>query len=134
MPSPSEPTPEQMLEAMGRTGRAHVSVSRGALPFVMPCGVRVAGGHVVVETAHPSVTRGAQRRDVAAVQVEALIDGTCWSISVTGPLAIRSTSDAPQRGDVVLPTREALFSAECLSSAHGHRVDPLLRSGLAERA
>ena len=170
MPSPSEPTPEQMLEAMGRAGRAHISVSRGALPFVVPCRVRVVAGDLVVVTSHPSVTRGAQRRDIAAVQVEALIDGVCWSLSVTGPLTLldaaaghpieldadrahavgqafaggpmsdRSAApsdDAAASGVVtalVVPSREALFSAECLSSAHGHRVDPLLRSGLAERA
>lgn len=156
MPSPTEPTPEQMLVAMARAGRGHVSVSRGALPYVIPCAVRVVAGDVVIDTSHPSVTRGAQRRDIAAVQVEARIDDACWSLSVTGPLATLPEASIPVdtgvevrpdasvdhvtghdisvRSAVVVPSSEALFRAECLSSPHGHRVDTLLRSGLAERA
>lgn len=127
MPTPSSLAPDEILAAMGAATQGHVSVSRGALPFVIPCAVRVCDGGLIIDSPHPSVVRGAERHDIAALQVEARLDGQDWSLSATGPLDVSADG-------AWIAASSALFSAECLSSPHGHSIDPLLRSGLAERA
>ena len=121
---------------------AHVSVSRGALPFVVPTHVHQRpDGSLVLDSEHPTVVRGAQRGDIAAVQVDApqqrirtLVPGVCsegsaaddttvWSLTATGPLSFHD-------GTAVLERGELMVNVECLSSRHGHLIDPLLRSGL----
>lgn len=120
-------TPEEIVAAMGHVGSAHVSVSRGALPFVVPATIRVTSDEVLVESDHPSVVNGAHRSDIAAIQVDAVLDETLWSLLATGPLHTSADGPAMARATVLL-------GAECLSSPHGHRIDPLLRSGLAGSA
>lgn len=136
---------------MVAVGAAHVSVSRGALPFVVPSGLTLdAGRDLALTSEHPTVIRGAERHDIAAVQVDvpgdlmrrylptaAVQDAegsnagadaeASWSVTATGPLMLR-------HGRAVLAADEMMIITECLSSSHGHLIDPLLRSGLTPPA
>lgn len=117
---------ESILSAMRTVGSGHASISRGALPFVLPTRVAVHGpdarADVVLLSDHPTVLAGVRRHDIAALQVDAEIDGVWWSLHVTGPLS--GSVHGP-----VIRHDEAMFAAECLSSPHGHGTDGLLRGG-----
>lgn len=112
-------TADEILTAMHRAGRAHLSLTRGALPFVVPTGVRLHHEGLVLDSLHPSVLLGASRGDIAAVQVDLAAGAALWSLLATGPLLHGSLG-------VLMRRRDAMFSAECLSSPDGDPLDPLV--------
>lgn len=122
-------TREQLVTAFCRETAGHVSVSRGALPFIVPVELSCTPERIDVLSDHPTIVHGASRGDIAAIQVEAHIDGTDWSITATGPLS--TVDEATDKQGAVVHTASALVAGERLKSGHGQRFDPLLRSGLA---
>lgn len=148
------------MRLMVRVGAAHVSVSRGALPFVVPSNISAdETGSLVLSSSHPTVIRGAERGDIAAVQVDvaqAVVTELFPEFNNAGAIAhaqprvldgansahgadqsetswsITATGPlALQHGHALLLRDELMLNVECLSSTYGHVIDPLLRSSLA---
>lgn len=125
MTNDTEMTQEQALKVMRDVASAHVSVSRGALPVVVPSRIHLSTDNdVLLDVVHATVVRGAERGDIAAVQVDGVgASGEHVSITATGPLSVIDGLPGLQHDHL-------LVSVECIDSTHGDVIDPLLRSQL----